>query len=96
MKRPSAALALIAVLVASTAAGLDAGGGSGLDLQALAPWQGRIVRGVALRGNNVTRESVVIRELRTEVGAPLRLETLAGDVVRLENIAVFSGIRVDA
>ena len=96
MKRPSAALALIAVLVASTAAGLDAGGGSGLDLQALAPWQGRIVRGVALRGNNVTRESVVIRELRTEVGAPLRLETLAADVVRLENIAVFSGIRVEA
>jgi outer membrane protein insertion porin family len=97
VKRSPAALALLAGLVASPAAGRDAGGGgTGLDLQSLAPWQGRIVRSVGLRGNNVTREKVIMREVRTEVGVPLRLETLMADVVRLENLAIFSAIHVEA
>ncbi|HET7292299.1 MAG TPA: BamA/TamA family outer membrane protein [Vicinamibacteria bacterium] len=87
---------LACVLAAPQAAGLDASGATGLDLKALAPWQGKIVRSLAFRGNNVTRENVIARELRTRVGDPLALETLAADVMRLENLAIFSGVHVEA
>lgn len=67
---------------------------SGAD--ALAPWQGRVVRVIDLEGNRVTRESVIRREIRTAVGRPLDLDTLREDYLRLENLEIFSAVRVEA
>ncbi len=66
------------------------------EVDALAPWQGRIVRSTDLEGNVVTRESVIRREIHTKVGDPLELDTLREDYLRLENLQVFSAVRVEA
>jgi outer membrane protein assembly factor BamA len=51
---------------------------------------------VGYLGRAVTREYVVTREIATAAGAPLDLATLDRDVRRLENLSVFSDIRVEA
>jgi outer membrane protein insertion porin family len=65
-------------------------------VDSLLAWQGRIVRDVSFVGRKVTQEHVIEREIRTRVGEPLDLTTLAADYRRLENIAIFSDIRIEA
>ena len=71
-------------------------GSEGFRVADLAAWQGRVVRRIDVRGHQVTRETVIRREIRTEVGEPLVLETVAADVTRLDNISIFAQIDVDA
>jgi outer membrane protein assembly factor BamA len=93
-------LLLIGVLASGAtpalAAQLIRPGPEGFSVRSLSAWQGRTVSAIELEGNNVTREGVIRREIHTRVGEPLDLATLDEDVVRLENIAVFSDIRVEA
>jgi outer membrane protein insertion porin family len=65
-------------------------------VDSLSAWRGRIVRDVAFTGRKVTQERVIEREIRTRVGEPLDLQTLEADFRRLENISIFSDIRIEA
>jgi outer membrane protein insertion porin family len=49
---------------------------------------------ITITGNNVTKEFVITREIRTQVGEPLDLELLEKDVVRLENLGIFASVEV--
>jgi outer membrane protein insertion porin family len=62
----------------------------------LAPWQGLTVLALELEGNEVTRERVIRREIRTAVGEPLDLGILREDYLRLQNLEIFSAIRIEA
>jgi len=101
-QRPAAAclLSLLALLAPAlappVAAQLIKPGPEGFTVQSLAPWQGRTVRAIELVGAKVTREKVIRREIHTTIGAPLDLEMLGDDVVRLDNLNIFSDVRVEA
>jgi len=56
---------------------------------------GRRVERVDLVGNRYTRVHIIERELRTRVGQPLAPTTLAQDLQRLENLDIFSSVRVE-
>jgi outer membrane protein insertion porin family len=62
----------------------------------LSPYGGRTVTAIALEGLRVTREFVARREIRTAVGQPLRVDVVAADVQRLDNLSVFAEIVVTA
>jgi outer membrane protein insertion porin family len=66
-----------------------------LDLGDLVNNEGQIVEAVELDGRNVTREHVVTREIHTKVGEPLDIDTVVADVNRLQNLQIFSEIRVE-
>jgi outer membrane protein insertion porin family len=51
---------------------------------------------VELAGHRVTLDSVIRRELRSFVGDPLDLATVAADMQRLENLSIFAEIGVRA
>ncbi len=57
---------------------------------------GQPITAVLIEGNRVTREHVVYRELRTTAGQVLDVDLLTADVQRLENLDIFSSIRVRA
>jgi outer membrane protein insertion porin family len=63
---------------------------------ALSPYAGRTVTAIALEGLRVTREFVARREIRTAVGQPIRVDVVAADVQRLDNLSVFAEIAVVA
>jgi outer membrane protein assembly factor BamA len=60
----------------------------------LSPYAGRTVTAITVEGLRVTREFVARREIRTAVGQPLRVELVAADVQRLDNLSVFAEIAV--
>jgi outer membrane protein insertion porin family len=62
---------------------------------ALDPFAGRRVAAIEIAGNNVTKEWVITREIRTRVDEPLDLDEVARDVARLDNLSIFAEIRVD-
>jgi outer membrane protein insertion porin family len=62
----------------------------------LAAYAGRRVVAVEFVGHRVTKDWVIEREVRTRVGAPLEVEEVERDVVRLDNLSIFAEIRVDA
>jgi outer membrane protein assembly factor BamA len=62
----------------------------------LLPYAGRTVSAIAIEGLRVTREFVVRREIRTAVGQPLRLDVVAADIQRLDNLSVFAEMAVTA
>lgn len=64
-------------------------------LKPFEPYEGRIVSDVSIAGNSVTRDIVLYREIHTEAGQPLRLKTVRDDIIRLENVGIFSSIVVD-
>ncbi len=66
------------------------------DFGALASFATRPVTAIGLEGNRVTKESLVRREIRTRVGEPLRVETVAADIQRLDNLSIFAQIGVGA
>ena len=62
--------------------------------EALLPCEGRPVTAIVFVGHKVTKDYVIERELRTRQGQPFRVDTLLGDVVRLENLSIFADISV--
>jgi outer membrane protein assembly factor BamA len=56
---------------------------------------GRRVADIDLSGNRYTQAHVITRELRTLVGQPLDPSTLTADVQRLQNLDIFSSVRVE-
>jgi outer membrane protein assembly factor BamA len=56
---------------------------------------GKRVTAVQVFGHRHTHAHVIERELRTRVGEVLTPATLAGDLQRLENLDVFSSVRVE-
>jgi outer membrane protein insertion porin family len=52
------------------------------------------VKEITLAGNRVTRDYVILREIRTGVGGPLNLDVLADDVRHLENLGIFASVDV--
>lgn len=62
----------------------------------LAPFAGRLVAAIDIRGHDVTKEWIIAREIRTKVGDSLDVDAVARDVARLDNLSIFSEIRVDA
>jgi outer membrane protein insertion porin family len=81
------------------AAGLVLGGvpvSADTDLDALAPYANRRITAIELQGHRVTKESVIRREIRTAVGEPLRVDAVAADVQRLDNLSIFAEIGASA
>jgi outer membrane protein assembly factor BamA len=66
------------------------------DVEALRPFHGRNVVAVEIAGHVVTREEVIRRELRTLAGEPLDLVTVAADLRRLDNLAIFAEVHASA
>jgi outer membrane protein assembly factor BamA len=65
-------------------------------LEELAPYAGKTVVRVDLTGNRFTRDFVIRRQLKTRAGQPFRLDDLHQDLVRLENLDLFSSVKVKA
>lgn len=65
-------------------------------MASLEPLRGQTVTDLTLAGNHVTKDWVIAREIWTEVGDPLDLETVGEDIVRLENLAIFGSVIVTA
>jgi outer membrane protein assembly factor BamA len=82
-------LAVLAVLAMGTSATA-----ADLDREELERFEGRPVTRLELVGHEATKDFVVERELRTEVGQPFRLATLEADLVRLENLNIFASVDV--
>ena len=57
-------------------------------------YEGRVVASVSLNGANVTKSHVIWREIETQSGQPLSVETLQDDFTRLENLGIFASINV--
>ena len=83
------------VLLAAGLAVCAASRAGGADLDALAPYAGRVVTAIVLVGYESTRNSVIQREIETRAGQPLSLETIADDVQRLENLQIFAQIDLE-
>jgi outer membrane protein assembly factor BamA len=95
---------LLVAMVVATSAGAQTD--AGVDISPLpevdvppewkryAEHEGKLVVSVAVSGNNVTRDYVVWREIETESGQPLSVETLSADFIRLENLSIFSSIEI--
>ncbi len=62
----------------------------------LEAFAGRRVAAIEIAGNDVTKEWVITREIRTRVGEPLDVDRVGRDVARLDNLSIFAEIRVDA
>jgi outer membrane protein insertion porin family len=62
----------------------------------LAHYAGRRVAAIEITGHNVTKDYVIRREIRTQVGEPLDVDEVKRDVARLDNLSIFAEIRVDA
>jgi outer membrane protein insertion porin family len=88
-----ASLALLALWLQPLAVGAEDSAAPAPD--PLATWRGRSVRSIQLSGNEVTKESVIRREIQTPVGGALDVETLREDVIRLENLSIFAEVRVE-
>jgi outer membrane protein insertion porin family len=65
-------------------------------LGAVEPYANRTITAIDLRGQRVTREHVIRREIRSAVGEGLRVDVLAADVQRLDNLSIFAEIGVGA
>lgn len=61
----------------------------------LNPFEGRPIAAIDLVGFRKTKEYVIRREIRSQVGQPLDLELIDQDVIRLRNLSLFSQVRVD-
>jgi len=82
------ALALLATPARSREAESEAAPGT------LENMAGLTVTDVVWSGNKTTRDFVIRREIRTLVGDPLVPETVKKDIVRLENLGIFSSVKV--
>jgi outer membrane protein insertion porin family len=60
------------------------------------PLEGQTIADIAITGNKITKEYVIRREIYSEIGDTLSVETLTSDVVRLENLSIFSSTEISA
>jgi len=96
------ALAIATLLVLAPGLGRSAeaqlikAGPHGFQPSDLAPWEGRVVQRIGLEGHKTTREHVIAREIRTELGQPLDLAVITEDFTRLDNLAIFAQIEIEA
>lgn len=56
--------------------------------------EGRTIESISTEGLDVTKDFVVAREIHSKVGEPLSIETLLGDIQRLENLQIFSELKL--
>ncbi len=78
--------------VASAAPAIDSSKDStSIDLY---QFEGRIITGIVYSGLNHTKEFVVTREVRSQVGDPLDLALLKRDRIRLQNLPIFGAVNV--
>lgn len=95
-------LLLSAADVAGAGADADSAAVSGPDSLAavasipLEACQGKTLTGLVVEGNKHTRQSVITRELHLEIGKPVDTEKLLEDLVRLQDLGVFSSVGVSA
>ena len=68
--------------------------GPAAGLESLKAMEGRIVSAIRIEAGLSTRPEVILRELETQVGRPLDLNALRGDLIRIENLSIFSSVRV--
>jgi outer membrane protein insertion porin family len=68
--------------------------GQTLDKKRFVSYENQPVTKITITGNNVTKEYVIRRELKVEVGEPFTLEGLTQTVRNLDNLGVFSSIKV--
>ncbi len=64
------------------------------DLRHLQVFEGLRVARIELEGNRITKDHVIRRELRTEIGRPLSLSDFEADLQRLDNLDIFSSVKV--
>ena len=62
----------------------------------LAGFAGRRVAAIEIAGNNVTKDWVITREIRTKPGDLLDVDAVGRDVARLDNLSIFAEITVSA
>jgi outer membrane protein insertion porin family len=74
---------------------LDVATDVAVDTTALRAEEGGIVESVEVEGRRVTREGVIVREIHTRAGEPLEVATVLADVQRLQNMQIFSEVRVE-
>ena len=60
----------------------------------LSPFVGRVITQIELSGNRFTRDYVILRELRLQVGHPFDPRIVEGDLQRLDNLDIFSSAEV--
>jgi outer membrane protein insertion porin family len=85
------ALALLAALALAAAPAPARAAAPGDSL--LRAYDGRTLGRYTFSGNRVTKDYVIARELELRPGRPLAADSLTADVVRLENLSIFSSIR---
>ena len=73
MKTPTAACALLALLVLPSCASVSQ------SEPPEEPW-GKIVREIRIVNNNYTRDALILNRLKTRLGKPLRKEDLEADL----------------
>ena len=57
--------------------------------------EGRPIRAITISGNRVSKEHVIRRELELHVGEPFDATTMTEDIVRLENLGIFSVVAIE-
>jgi len=55
---------------------------------------GRIITRIEIRGNNKTKQSIILREMKLKQGSVLDSTRLEGDRKRIENLLVFNRVQV--
>ena len=55
---------------------------------------GQRIGDITISGNGVTKERVIRRELELRVGEPFDVGTMTADIVRLENLGIFSAVAI--
>ena len=56
--------------------------------------EGRAISAITISGNRVTKPHVIRRELELRVGEPFDAGTMTADIVRLENLGIFSAVAI--
>ena len=56
---------------------------------------GQRISEITISGNGITKAHVIQRELELRVGDPFDVGTMNADIVRLENLGIFSAVAID-
>ncbi len=60
------------------------------DIRRLEPYEGFLVTSVGIAGQRITKEYIIRREIRTAPGDAFRVGVATADLIRLENLGIFS------
>jgi outer membrane protein insertion porin family len=67
-----------------------------IDVDFLRAYEGFLVTAVEITGQDITKEYVIRREIRIEPGDLFRVADARADLIRLENLGIFSSQRITA